>query len=71
MAVFKFSLGHFTININCLKEKHIVSNISLQTQNLIKISKYLFFKKNKHNDASAVGVPDLITDQMDPAPMPS
>lgn len=30
-ALFNFSLGHSSININCLKEKHVVSNIFPQT----------------------------------------
>lgn len=30
-AVFNFSLGHFSINTNCFKEKHVVNSIFLQT----------------------------------------
>lgn len=44
-AVFNFSLGHFSTNINCFQEKQVVSNIFLQTWSLFKLQG-TFFKNH-------------------------
>lgn len=58
-AVFNFSLGHLSINLNCFKEKHVVSNIFLQTWSLIKTSRYSLKKKLSWSSLLLLLVPQI------------